>query len=95
MGVKRAYPTLSPDHLVLIECGCGHRSMVVLEGGILFPEIRRRGRCRACGHRDVVSTTVMSPNDLQEFGGYINWPDGRRDRYEPGEFDRLKHLWSK
>lgn len=82
-----------PDRETLIECRCGHESIVILPGGVLLPEIKRRARCRACGQRDVVRATVMTPTENRpKLGGIVIEDDGTRRRYRPGELARPK-IW--
>lgn len=83
-----------PDAEVLLSCGCGHSSIIVLTGDVLFPEIKRRARCSACGRRDVISATRMSPtNDRPRLGEYIIGEDGVRRRVEAGERPKPHKVW--
>lgn len=81
---------IHPDNRIRIECECGHASVVILEGGILRDEIKRRGRCCACGQRRIKGVTLMSTHREPELGGYVVGKDGIRRRYETrDEMERL------
>ena len=92
MAVGRQ-PLIKPDHRAMLECRCGHRAVVILPCGVLLPEVKRRGRCTACGKFGVIAVTVLSPAQDECLGGYLVWPDGTRQRYEAGERKKVKEVW--